>query len=166
MAQSQQKGKVHSELVMKRNETRVINLFKKKSADSTATTANDVQVVSNCVKSPFFVSEDVLDREIIWCLYLVHSHQSNRSSSPFPIVFKRMLKTSLLMQQFHMKKEKARYMIVCGLYPVLKGKQKTRINASPWFSVSLNESFINKNVPMYVNIPFWGMAKKILLSLL
>ena len=53
-------------------------------------------------------------------------------------------------------------MIVCGLYPVLKGKQT--INLSPWFSVSLNESFINKNAPMYVNIPFWGMVKKILLS--
>ena len=74
-----------------------------------------------------------------------------------------MLKTSLVMQQFHMKKEKARYVIVCGLYPVLKGKQQT-INLSPWFSVSLNESFINKNAPMYVNIPFWGMVKKILLS--
>ena len=35
---------------MKRNENGVINLFKKKSADSTATTANDVQVVSNCAK--------------------------------------------------------------------------------------------------------------------
>ena len=40
--QSDQKGKTHSELVMKRNENRIGNLFKKKSANSTATTANEV----------------------------------------------------------------------------------------------------------------------------
>ena len=45
---SHQKGKRHSELVMKRIENRINNLFRKKSANSTATTANDVQVVSNC----------------------------------------------------------------------------------------------------------------------
>ena len=73
---SDQKGKTHGELVMKRNNNRIGNLFKKKSANSTATTANEVQVVSTCAKTPFVVSKVVLDAEIIWCLYLVHPHQS------------------------------------------------------------------------------------------
>ena len=63
--QFHQKGKTHSELVMKRNEDRIGNLFKKKSTDSTATTANGVQVVGTCVKPPFVLSEDVYLAEII-----------------------------------------------------------------------------------------------------
>ena len=39
--------------------------------------------------------------------------------------------TCPVAQQFHMKKDKARYMIVYGLYPSLKSKQQTKINASP-----------------------------------
>ena len=54
--QSHQKGKTHSALVMKRSENRIGNLFKKKLANSTATTANEVQVVSTCAKPPFVVS--------------------------------------------------------------------------------------------------------------
>ena len=83
--------KTHSEFVMKRNENRIANLFKKESADST--TANEVQVVSTCAKSPFVISEDVLDAEIIWCLHLVHSHQSYWSCNPLPTVFWKMFKT-------------------------------------------------------------------------
>ena len=96
--QSHQKGKMHSELVMKRNENRIGDLFQKKSADSAATAANEVQVVSTFTKPPFVVSEDVLDVEIIWCLRLVHSHQSYRSCNPVLTVFQRMFKTSPVAQ--------------------------------------------------------------------
>ena len=77
-----EKRTVMNELVMKRNENRIGNLFKKKSVDSAATAANEVQVVGICVKPPFVVSEYALDAENIWCLHLVHSLQS--SSHGFP----------------------------------------------------------------------------------
>ena len=35
---------MHSELVMKKNKSRIGNLFNRKSANSTAATANEVQV--------------------------------------------------------------------------------------------------------------------------
>ena len=124
---------------MKSNENRISNLFKKKSTDSTATTANEVQVVSTYAKPPFVVSEDVLDTEIIWCLHLVHSHQSYRLCNCLPTVFQRMFKKCSVAQQFDMKEDRARYMIVYGLYPGLKAKQ-TKVNALPWFSVSFDES--------------------------
>ena len=73
---------------------------------------------------------------IIWCLRLVHSHQSYQSYNPLPTVFQRMLKTSAVVQQFHMKKGNSRY----SLYLALKAKQQTKINLLPWFSVSFNES--------------------------
>ena len=124
---------------MKRNENRISNLVKKKSVYSAATTANEFQVVGTCAKPPFVVSEDVLDAEIIWCLHLVHSHQSYQLYNPLCAVFQRMFKTCPVVQQFHMKKDKAKYVIVYGLYPALKAKQQTKINASPWLSVSFDE---------------------------
>ena len=130
------KGKIHSELAMKRNENKIVNLFKKKSADSTATTANEVQVISTCARPPFVVSEDVLDVKIIWFLRLVHSHQNYQSRNRLPTFFQRRFKTCPVAQQFHMKNDKARYMIVYGLYSALKAKQQTKINTSPWFEPS------------------------------
>ena len=64
--------------------------------------------------------------------------------------------TCPVAQQFHMKKDKARYMIVYGLYPSLKSKQQTKINASPWFNVSFDESLNRhqQNCRMDVNIRY------------
>ena len=103
------------ELVMKRNENKIGILFKKKSADSTATAANEVQMVGTCGK-PFVVPEEVLDAEISWCLRLVHSHQSYRSCNLLPTVFQRMFNSCPVAEQFPMQKDKARY------NPALKAK--------------------------------------------
>ena len=62
-----------------------------------------------------------------------------------------------------MKKYKARYMIVYGLYPALKAKQQTRISASPWFSVSFDEC-LNRHQQkwqMDVKIRYWDGEKNV-----
>ena len=77
-----------------------------------------------------------------------------------------MFKNYPVAQQFNMKKYKVRYMIVYGLYPALKAKQKTKIHASPCFSVSFDES-LNRNqqkCQMDVNIRYWGGEKNVALS--
>ena len=53
-------------------------------------------------------------------------------------------------------------MIVHGLYPALKTKQ-TKINASPWFTVSFNESLNRhqQNCQMNVNIGCWAGEKNV-----
>ena len=84
--ESHHKVKTHNELFMKRNESRIGNLFKKKSTDFTSTTDDEVQVVNTCVKPPFVISEDVLDAEIVWCQHLVQSHQSYRPCNSPPTV--------------------------------------------------------------------------------
>ena len=148
---------------MKRNESRIGNLFKKKSTDFTSTTDDEVQVVNTCAKPPFVISEDVLDAEIIWCLHLVQSHQSYRSCNPLPSVFRRMFKICPVAQQFNMKKDKVKYMVVYGLYPALKAKQQTKIHASPWFSVSFDES-LNRHqqkCQMDVNIRYCDGEKNV-----
>ena len=62
-----------------------------------------------------------------------------------------------------MKKDKARYMTVYGLYPDIKAKEQTKINASPWFSVALDES-LNRHqqkCQMDVNICYWDGKKNV-----
>ena len=81
---------------------------------------------------------------IIWCLCLVHSHQSYQSCNSLPTVFQRMLKTSPVVQQFHMKKGNSRY----SLYPALKAKQQTKINLLPCFSLSFDESLNHQKCQM------------------
>ena len=64
-----------------------------------------------------------------------------------------------------MKKDKARYMILYGPYPALKTKPQIKINASPWFIVSLSES-LNRHQQKCqtdINICCWD-GKKVLLS--
>ena len=156
--QSHQKGKMLSELVMIRNENRISNLFKKKSVDSTATTADKMQVVITCVKFPFIVSEDVLEDVLFSPLTSVLPVMQSSS-----MVFQRMFKTCPVVQQFYMKKDKARYMTVYGLYPDIKAKEQTKINASPWFSVSLDESLNShqQKCQMDVNICYWDGKKNV-----
>ena len=42
-------------------------------------------------------------------------------------------------QGFQMKKDKARYLIIYGIFPSLKAQLVCKVKASPWFSVSFDE---------------------------
>ena len=62
-----------------------------------------------------------------------------------------------------MKKDKAKYLIVYGLFPALKLKIQSLINASPWFSVSFDES-LNRHLQqcqMDANIRYWDSQRNI-----
>ena len=164
------KEKTHCELVMKNIENWISYLFKKKSCDSTTTAANDVRVMSTCDKFLFNVSDHLLDAEIICCLHLVYPHQSYWSCSPFPAIFWRIFKTCQLAQQFRMKKYKARYLIVYGLYPALKAKQQANNRRITCFSVSFNEilNMLLKRVVwkvLYIYVVFYSSDFIIISSL-
>ena len=166
---SHQRGKKHSEIVQKQKEDRIGSFFGKptieaavenETAESVAETESTSSKLSNHIP---YVVDDVLDAEIIWCLHMVKSHLSYRSCDPMPNIFKRMFKNSPVAQKFKMKKDKAKYMIVHGLYPAFKEKLEARISSSPWFSVSFDES-LNRHqqeCQMDVNIRFWDSEKKI-----
>ena len=83
---SHQKGKGHTELVRAKTENRIGNFFKNASGSHT----DEAHVVSTCEKPPFVVSDDVLNAEIVWCLYLIQCHHSYRSCDPISGIFKRM----------------------------------------------------------------------------
>ena len=54
--------------------------------------------------------------------------------------------------------DKARYLIICGIFPAFKQKIKCTINDSPWFSISFDE-ILNRNLQkcqIDVNLRYWN----------
>lgn len=158
---SHQKGKTHVDIVKGKSENRIGSFFQKK-VEIPNTTQPDKAAVSTCKKPPrYVVSDDVLEAEIVWCLHLVQSHHSYRSCDPLSAVFQRMFKNSPIAEQFQLKKDKARYLIIYGIYPALILSLQKKINASPWYSVSFDES-LNQNqqrCQMDINIRYWDTEK-------
>ena len=63
--------------------------------------------------------------------------------------------------EFSLGKDKARYMIIYGIYPAFKQKLKVMTNVSPCYSVSFDES-LNKNqqkCQMDVTLRHWNDKK-------
>ena len=74
-----------------------------------------------------------------------------------------MFLDSAIPDKFSLGKDKARYMIIYGVYPAFKQKLKSMINNSPWYSVSFHES-LNKNqqkCQMDVNLSSWNAKRKL-----
>ena len=74
-----------------------------------------------------------------------------------------MFLDSAIPDKFSLGKDKARYMIIYGIYPAFKQKLKSMINNSPPYSVSFDES-LNKNqqkFQMDVNLRYWNDEKNI-----
>ena len=94
---------------------------------------------------------------------MVQSHLSYSSCDPMAAVFERMFKADPVAQGFQMKKDNARYLIIYGIFPSLKAQLVCKIKASPWFSVSFDES-LNRHqqkCQMDVNIRHWDNEKHI-----
>ena len=137
------------------------SLAEEEAAGPAEAVASSLNTASRVI--PYDISDDVLDAEILWCLYIVDTHLSYRSCNPMPNIFKRMFKTCPLAQKFQMKKDKCRYMIMYGLYPAFKAPLESRICSSPWFSVSFDESYNRhqQKCQLDVNIRYWDKVKNI-----
>ena len=167
---SHQKGRGHNDLVTAKSQNRIGNYFNTKrtnsnqasSSSSASSNTEEVQIVEKPLPAPstlpYVSSDDILEAEIVWCLYLVQCHHSYRSCDPVPSVLNRMFSSCQLIKKFQMKKDKARYLIVYGIYPALLQSLQKKINASPWHTVSFDES-LNRDqqqCQMDVNIRYWS----------
>ena len=114
---SHQGGQGHRDKLEERNKNRIGGFFK-------GPASSDVEVVEEVSASsfrsqskiPYDVKDDTVDAEILWCLNMVETHQSYRSCEPVPKLFKRMFKTDPVAEKFKMKKDKARYYIIYGIF--------------------------------------------------
>ena len=94
--------------------------------------------------SSFVLDENTLNAKIVCCLDVVNSHHSFRSFDSLKNQFKIMFPDSSISDKFSLGKDKAKYMIIYGIYPAFKQKLKSMINNSPWYSVSFEEN-LNKS---------------------
>lgn len=128
------------------------------SSSSTSCSGSD-----HSSKLPFDVTGEAMDAEILWCLHMVETHQSYRSCDKLPKLFSRMFKHDPVVEKYQMKKDKIRYLIQYGIFPVFKENLVTNINLSSWYSVSFDESYNNQQqkCQMDVNIRYWNVCKNI-----
>ena len=99
----------------------------------------------------------------MWCLNVVKSHYSFRSYDFLKNLFKCIFPDSAITEKFSMGIDKARYLIIYGIFPAFKQKIKCTINDFPWFSISFDES-LNRNLQkcqMDVNLRYWNNQKRV-----
>ena len=159
-------GKRHGEKLENRRKSMIGHYFVKKGANAEDQPTSSSKPQSSVLVAPYDLSAEVEAADIRWCLHMVDSHLSYRSCDVMPDLFKKMFPDSPVAQQFQMKKDKARYMIVFGIYPALRASLIATINASPWYSVSFDESHNRhqQKCQMDINIRYWNNHKNIVES--
>ena len=91
------------------------------------------------------------------CRNMVKTHQSDRSCETVLELFKRMFKTDLVVQKFKMKKDKARYCIIYGIFPSLQATVIKNIHKARWYCVYFDESFNHDKQMCQMDIIIWYM---------
>ena len=72
---------------------------------------------------PYDVGNEATDTEILWCLYMVENHLSYRSNDQLPKLLQRMFRADPVAAKFSMQKDKSRYLVIYGIYPVFQDFQ-------------------------------------------
>ena len=105
---SHQGGKGHGEKLKERKKNQSGSFFQA-SSDMDVVEGNIIASSSTSSstqpKLAYDVTNDVIDAEILWCLYMVENHQSYR---PIPTLIKRMFKVDPAAQGFQMGEDKSR----------------------------------------------------------
>ena len=104
-----------------------------------------------------------VDAKIRWCLCMVNCCSSYKSCANLVAVFQVMFSDSEITSQFTVGKTKARYTILYGIAPEFKKQLIYDINASPFYTVSFDES-LNSQVQMSqmdVGVWYWNNRKNI-----
>ena len=167
---SHAKGKCHTDKVEKRSRNVIGSFLVKPSVDvdvDVEEVATPSQESPSCSKTQtklaYDCKDDTIDAEILWSLYVVKTHQSYRSCDTLGKIFKRAFKKDPVAQHFQLKKDKARYFIVYGIFPSFQRTVISNIRNSLLFSLSFDESYNRdkKMCQMDVNIRFWNNIKNI-----
>ena len=125
------------------------------TASATAKTASTIVDLSKNLHS--------VDAEIRWCLHMVTCHSSYNSCADLGAMFQVMFPDSEIASQFTQGKTKATNTMLYGIAPEFKKKLIYDINASPFYTVSFDESF-NSQMQMSqmdVGVRYWNNRKHI-----
>ena len=132
----------------------VVNLF---LLTASATAKTESTIVDLCINL------HSIDAETCWGLRMVNFHSSYNSCVDLGAVFQVMFPDSEIVSQFTLGKTKAKYTMLYGIAPEFKKQLIYDINASPFYTVSFDES-LNSQVQMSqmdVGVRYWNNRKNI-----
>lgn len=161
---SHAKSKCHNDKIEQRSRNVISNYLAKPSLDvEVATPLASPSCSKTQTKLAYDCQNETIDAEILWSLYVVQTHQSYRSCDLLNKIFKRAFKNDPAAQNFQLKKDKARYFIIYGIFPFFQKNVISNIRNSLFFSLSFDESYNRdkKMCQMDVNIRFWNNIKNI-----
>ena len=104
-----------------------------------------------------------VDAETRWCLRMVNYHSSYNTCADLAAMFQVMFPDSEIASHFTLGKTKARYTMLYGIAPEFKKQLVYDINASPFYTISFNES-LNSQVQMSqmdVEVRYWNNRRNI-----
>ena len=96
--------------------------------------------------------------EIIWVLRVVKNHDSFRSCLELGEDLQAMIPNNDIVSKFKLSKTKCSYYVTHGIAPWVRGNLQTEVSASPFFSVSFDESLniVMQENQMDIQIRFWS----------
>ena len=111
----------------------------------------------NRTMDSFVTKSDTLSSEITWCLHVVTSHSSFRSSDGTGGLFQRMFPDSVIAKEFTCGKDKCARLAVFGIAPHFKSLLERDVNLAKAFVLLFDESlnFENQKKQMDVHVRFW-----------
>ena len=148
-------GQKHSEIaLLRKSQTRA--LFFRKEPQSGAAESRSAKVEDLVIPS------SAIWAEILWILKVVTSHFSLRSCLGLNELFEIMFPDSKVVKSFQLSKTKCGYFIAYRLAPYVKELLIKKIQSSPFFVLSFDESLniIIQKEQMDLQVGFWDNEKK------
>ena len=151
-------GQKHSEIAsLTKSQTGA--LFFRKEPQSGAAESRSAKVTK---VEDLFIPASTIRAEILWTTKVVTSHFSLRSYLELNELFEIMFPDSRVAKSFQLSKTKCGYFITYGLAPYVKELLMKKIQSSPFFVLSFDESLniIIQKKQMDLQVRFWDNEKK------
>ncbi|GBO35079.1 hypothetical protein AVEN_94183-1 [Araneus ventricosus] len=120
-------------------------------------TSNTMTVADSVAKS-----KDVLDAEILWCMKVVTSHYSYKSTNDIGKIFSMMFPDSAIAQRFSISERKIAYLCHFGLAPYFQNIMYEEFKKLSHFTLLFDETLnrTNQQKQLDVHIRFWHADDK------
>lgn len=117
--------------------------------------------VAGSTSSSYFLKEEVIIAEILWCLHKVMSHLSLRACANAVDLFRKMFPDSAIAGKMELKKDKVAYMCNFGLGPYFQNELSNVLKKCELISISFDESLnkVAQKGQMDIYVRYWNSKK-------
>lgn len=140
----------------------------KETADSTSVSENVILTTSNQTSAnqprglkSMLIKNEITKAEVLWCLHLVQSHNSQRSGGDAVNLFRIMFPDSEVASAMKLQRTKIAYTVNFGLAPYFFRSLQDLCNKSEYLVIGFDESLnkVAQKGQMDVFVRFWDRLK-------